>query len=68
MCGYEGISLTLDHRDGGGEQHRKAVGKVGASFYGLLKKQGFPTDPPLWVLCLNCNWERHHSKLMERLT
>jgi len=44
--------LTLDHIDGGGNQHRKS-GMTGRKFYLWLKREGFP--PGYRVLCMNCN-------------
>lgn len=45
--------LTIDHMDGGGNQHRKALKKNGVNFYKWLKSQGWP--PGYQVLCQNCN-------------
>jgi hypothetical protein len=44
--------LTLDHIHGGGEQHRKVVGR-GSAFYRWVQKNGYPPD--YQVLCHNCN-------------
>jgi GrpB-like predicted nucleotidyltransferase (UPF0157 family) len=54
-CGEEGVSfLTLDHVNDDGYNHRKVVGS-GSAFYRWLKRNHYPQDPPLQVLCANCN-------------
>ena len=60
-CGESDIwFLTIDHIDGGGRQHRQAIaGGGGDKFYRKLREQGFPNDPPLQVLCWNCNLAKH---------
>lgn len=60
-CGEDRYEfLCLDHRDGGGNQHRKAVGKnaslLGSAFYWWVKREGFPDG--FRVLCHNCNMSR----------
>lgn len=53
-CGETEISfLTIDHVDGGGQKHRKEVGKAGSPFYKWLKDNGFPGG--FQALCANCN-------------
>jgi hypothetical protein len=53
-CGETEISfLTIDHVDGGGQKHRKEVGKAGSPFYKWLLSNGFPGG--FQVLCANCN-------------
>jgi hypothetical protein len=54
-CGESYIEfLTIDHIDGGGERHRKSIGRrAGYEFYIWLIKNGFPNG--YRVLCLNCN-------------
>lgn len=66
-CGDEHWEfLTLDHVNGGGNAHRRSLLKVTSSgrpsshFYGALKRLGWPSDPPLQVMCLNCNWAKGH--------
>lgn len=44
--------LTIDHVNGGGRQHRE---EAGGPLYRHLKRNGFPSDPPMQVLCFNCN-------------
>lgn len=47
-------SLCIDHIDGGGNSHRRKIGKLaGYSFYIWLKKNKYPSG--FRVLCLNCN-------------
>ncbi len=45
--------LTVDHVDGGGNAHRKAVSNV----YAAVIREGFPVDR-YQILCINCNWGR----------
>lgn len=55
-CGEDGVDfLHLDHVNGGGKQHRKAFAGNPSNFYPKLRALGFPNDPPLRVLCGNCN-------------
>ena len=52
-CGESHLEfLSLDHIDGGGNLHRKAVGG-GSHFYLHLQREGFP--PGYRVPCHNCN-------------
>jgi hypothetical protein len=47
--------LTVDHVNGGGNQHRKELGTGGGpNFYRWLKKQGYPNNG-YQLLCFNCN-------------
>lgn len=63
-CGFSDMrTLSIDHLNGGGTQHRKKVGE-GASFYVWLEKAGYPEG--YQTLCMNCqfikreeNDERH---------
>ena len=55
-CGFSDLrALCIDHIDGGGEAHRKAVslGLGGKHFYYWLKRNGYP--PGFQVLCMNCH-------------
>lgn len=52
--------LTLDHVNNDGAAHRRALGdgtnkRAGWSFYGKLRALGWPMNPPIQVLCYNCN-------------
>jgi hypothetical protein len=54
-CGETEIAfLTLDHVDGGGS----GINRRRGSTYAWLKRNGWPSDPPLQVLCFNCNCGR----------
>lgn len=64
-CGESALGeLCLDHVNGGGRKHLKDIGLYSAKhnkilsgepFYHWLKKHGYPSDPPLQVLCKDCN-------------
>ena len=57
-CGEGDIAcLTIDHINGGGHQHRKAVG---SHFYHWLIKQGFPEG--YQTLCMNCQLRKKHNE------
>lgn len=57
-CGVPELEfLAIDHVGGGGNAHRKAIGRnSGAAFYDWLRKEGYPTG--YQVLCHNCNSAR----------
>jgi 5-methylcytosine-specific restriction endonuclease McrA len=62
-CGETNIEfLSIDHVNKDGMAHRETlVGRdrrAGARFYIELKRLGYPNDPPLVVLCMNCNAAR----------
>lgn len=74
-CGEEEPSfLTLDHTNGNGAEHRRAItGRsrqgAGYPFYAWLRRNGYPKDG-YGILCMNCNSARgwfggcpHTSKL-----
>lgn len=42
--------LTVDHIDGGGNQHRKKVG----NFFAWIKRNNYPSG--FRILCINCNF------------
>ena len=52
--------LGIDHKNGGGTQHRKEVGG-GYAFYAWVIRNGFPDD--LQVLCHNCNMATAHGRV-----
>lgn len=53
-CGEQRLPfLALDHIEGGGNKHRKEVGR-GGTFFVWLARAGYP--PGYRVLCHNCNW------------
>ena len=51
------VFLAVDHVNNDGTAHRKLAGK-GSAFYQWLKRHGFPNDPPLQILCFNCNFAK----------
>lgn len=56
-CGCSDMRvLCIDHIEGGGNAHRRAILKRrgGIPFYRWLKQNGYPSG--FQVLCLNCNW------------
>lgn len=62
-CGEDHSAfLAVDHVDGGGNAHRRELGKgkmVGSStFYRWLIESGFPDG--FQVLCHNCNFAKSH--------
>ena len=58
-CGEKHIEfLTVEHKNGDGNEHRKNVGRFGV--YKDVKKQGYPKDK-YDVLCLNCNWAQRNK-------
>ncbi len=50
--------LTLDHVNDDGAEHLRLLKKRGFNFYLYLRKNGFPNNPPLQVLCMNCNFRK----------
>lgn len=62
-CGEDDITtLTLDHANNDGAKHREQTGTRGNNFYHMLRKNNFPNEPPLQVLCLNCNIKKRNKK------
>jgi hypothetical protein len=62
-CGESDIEvLTLDHVNDDGAIHRKTTGKRGFNFYMMLRKNKFPNNPPLQVMCLNCQFKKRCNK------
>jgi hypothetical protein len=53
-CGETEIKfLSIDHIDGGGNQHRNQIGRAPGALFWWLKKNNYP--PGFQVLCHNCN-------------
>ncbi|KKN70862.1 hypothetical protein LCGC14_0426450 [marine sediment metagenome] len=53
-CGENGpCFLAIDHIEGDGNTHRKAIGKYGSGFYKWLVDNDFPKE--FQILCHNCN-------------
>lgn len=54
-CGENNIKfLTIDHVDGGGNEHRRQIGSP--NIYGWLRRNNYPKG--FQVLCYNCNCGR----------
>ncbi len=53
--------LTLDHVNDDGADHRRETNTRGLNFYIYLRKNGFPSNPPLKVLCLNCQYKKRND-------
>lgn len=51
--------LSIDHVNGGGNEHRKSVGG-GAQVYLDIIRRGFPED--FQILCYNCNLGRQWNE------
>lgn len=45
--------LTIDHVNGGGNAHRKVIGRGSKDFYRWLKRNNYP--PGFQALCGSCN-------------
>ena len=53
-CGETEVKfLSLDHIDGGGNAHRREIGRGPTAIFGWLKRNNYP--PGFQVLCHNCN-------------
>lgn len=60
-CGETELSmLQLDHVNNDGAEHRRQLGcrTAGWTFYARLIKLGYPTEPPLQVLCGSCHFSK----------
>lgn len=57
-CGEDTIAfLTIDHKNGGGNKHRREIGQDSAALYRWLHRNGYPVG--FRVMCWNCNWGVH---------
>ncbi len=64
-CGMTNIiCLTLDHVLDNGADHRREIG-CRRDIYKYLKKNNFPNNPPLQVLCINCQFLKINKILEE---
>jgi len=66
-CGYgDARALDLDHMNNDGGDHRKVIGRRGATYdiYAELKRNEFPEG--YQVLCRNCNWIKEIEKRSQR--
>lgn len=61
ICGFgDMLALSIDHMNGGGNKHRRALGlKTAPHFYLWLKRQGYPEG--YQVLCMNCQFVKKHT-------
>lgn len=65
LCGEDDmLVLNLDHIDGGGEQHRQRIGKMGLPFYRWIRQEGYPFG--YQVLCANCNTRKWKLEIRDR--
>lgn len=59
-CGEtEVVFLTIDHINNDGAVQRRAIGDrhwKGRDYYFWLKRNGYPKNLDLQVLCWNCQW------------
>jgi hypothetical protein len=53
--------LTIEHSNGNGQEHRKAVGRGYGVILDLIER-GWPTDEGFATLCWNCNIARRYGK------
>lgn len=53
----EPVRLAIDHIEGGGNTHRKKIGKYGSGFFKWLIDNNFPEG--FQILCHNCNISKH---------
>jgi len=61
-CGFEDPrALQIDHIDGGGRQHRLAVGYGNRSYYKSILEDPNLTEK-FQVLCANCNWIKRYEE------
>lgn len=59
-CGEtEKVFLTIDHINGGGCKHRRAIGQ--SNVYRWLRDNGYPNG--YRVLCMNCQWGTKNGKI-----
>lgn len=63
QCGETDLDvLTLDHVNDDGAEHRRETGTRGFNFYMMLRKSKFPKEPPLQVLCQNCQIRKRNKE------
>jgi hypothetical protein len=72
-CGWrprDVVVLELDHVNGDGAAHRKALGLrghgAGSAFCKKLRALGWPTDWALQTLCHDCHVVKHRHERAER--
>lgn len=54
--------LCLDHINGGGNQHRRELGKRSDSYWAWLKRNNYPNG--FQVLCWNCNARKAYKEVL----
>lgn len=54
--------LTLDHINDDGAKHRKETNMRGSGFYLYLRRNNFPNNPPLQVLCIKCQYRKMYDE------
>ena len=58
-CSHNEIEfMTLEHSRNDGAEHKREIGCFGINLYRWLKKNGFPKNLGLVVMCMNCNFSR----------
>lgn len=56
------MCLSIDHLENGGNKHRMEIwGRTPGAMYHWLKVHNYPKDPPLQVLCMNCQWIKKYD-------
>ena len=55
------VMLDLDHVNNDAQDHYREAGGRGSKFFKWLRKNGFPMNRPLRVLCCNCNVGRQRN-------
>jgi len=67
LCGFDNsYSLTIDHINGNGNNHRKQLGGGGMKVYLWLKRNNYPES--FRTLCANCQLIEYAKKRREILT
>lgn len=60
-CGEKNpLMLTIDHTEGGGNEHRRQERKTSNEWLKAVVKEGFPSI--YQVLCYNCNMSKNRTK------
>jgi hypothetical protein len=59
-CGFsDRRALSIDHINGGGNEHRKKIKAAGTAFYVWLVRNKFPQG--FQTLCMNCQFIKRHE-------
>jgi len=68
VCGNTDLAkLCLDHVNGDGTAHRKSINAhTGVQFYRWLRRNGYPSEPLLQVLCQKCNRQKQTLEMRAR--